>query len=149
MEFTTTIVRKFFDDICTCSQTKWRVIIYNFIAPFAKKKKKKILLELKESCFILCMIDSPNHMEEKLVPLIFRYFQLEKVVMVKELELVNLVGETSSLLLSYVLEVLQKLDVIEKIIAYQQIIPVRTLAVRRGRGRIICITNCKQKHQTT
>jgi hypothetical protein len=37
--------------------------------------------------------------------------------MVKVLELVNLDGETSDVLLSYVLEVLQKLDLLEKVIA--------------------------------
>jgi hypothetical protein len=52
------------------------------------------------------------------------------------------------MLLSHVLEVLQKLDLLEKAIAYQQIISIQTLVVRRGKGRIICTTNCKKKHQT-
>jgi hypothetical protein len=78
------------------------------------------------------------------VPQIVRYFHAEKGVMVKVLELVNLGSETSDLLLSYVLEVLQKLYLLEKVIAI-----IQTLVVRRGKGRIICTTNWKKNHQTT
>jgi hypothetical protein len=46
-----------------------------------------------------------------------RYYHAEKGVKVKVLELVNLGGETSELLFSYVLEVLQKLDLLENVIA--------------------------------
>jgi hypothetical protein len=46
-----------------------------------------------------------------------RYYHAEKGVKVKVLELVHLGGETSELLFSYVLEVLQKLDLLEKVIA--------------------------------
>jgi hypothetical protein len=56
-------------------------------------------------------------MHENLFPLIVRYFYAEKCVMVKVLELVNLGGETSDLLLSYLLEVLQKLYLLEKVTA--------------------------------
>jgi hypothetical protein len=69
--------------------------------------------------------------------------------MVKVVGLVNLGSETSDLLLSYALEVLQKLDLLEKLFEYQQIIAIRTLVVRREKGRIICTANCKIKHQTT
>jgi hypothetical protein len=67
--------------------------------------------------FISTLIDSSNHLDKKLVRLIVRYFHAEKCVIVKVLELVNLGGETSDLLLSYVLEVLQKLHLPEKVIA--------------------------------
>jgi hypothetical protein len=82
--------------------------------PFATKQ---ILQELKEVCFISVLIDSSNHLDKKLVSMIVRYFHAEEGVMVKVLELVNLGGETSDMLLSYVLEVLQKLDLLEKVIA--------------------------------
>jgi hypothetical protein len=48
--------------------------------------------------------DSSKHLDEKLVPLIVRYFHAEKGVMVKVLELVNFYGEISDLLFLYVLE---------------------------------------------
>jgi hypothetical protein len=51
------------------------------------------------------------------MPLIVRYFHAEKSVVVKVLELFNLGSETSDLPLSYVLEVLQKLDLLEKVTA--------------------------------
>jgi hypothetical protein len=62
------------------------------------------------------MIDSSNHLYKKLVPLIVRYFHAEKGVMVKVLELVNLGGETSDLLLSYMLEVFLMFDIYIKCI---------------------------------
>jgi hypothetical protein len=55
---------------------------------------------------------SSNHLDENSI-----YFRAERVMIVKVLELVNLGGETSELLLSYVLEVLQKLDLFENVIA--------------------------------
>jgi hypothetical protein len=39
---------------------------------------KQILQELKEARFVSVLIDSSNHLEEKLVPLIVRYFHAEK-----------------------------------------------------------------------
>jgi hypothetical protein len=47
---------------------------------------------------------------------IIRDFHVEKGMMVKVLQLVNLGDETSHLLLSYVLELLQKFDLLEKLI---------------------------------
>jgi hypothetical protein len=87
--------------------------------PFATKQ---ILQELKEAHFISVLIESSNHLDKKLVPLIVRYFHAEKDVMVKVLELINLGGETSGLLLSYVLEVVQISSIM--LLQYQQIIPV-------------------------
>jgi hypothetical protein len=52
------------------------------------------------------------------------YFHAQKGVMVSMLELVNTGGETSDLLLSYALEVLKKLDLLENFLQCQQIIPV-------------------------
>lgn len=51
------------------------------------------------------------------MPLVVRYYHAAKGVKVKVLELVNLGGETSELLFSYVLEVLQKSDLLKKVIA--------------------------------
>jgi transcription initiation factor IIE alpha subunit len=113
MDFTTIIMRKLFNDKFTYSRTKCRAIITNVIALFATKQ---ILQELKEDRFISVLIDSSNHLDETLVPLIVRYFHTEKGVMVEVLELVNFGGETSDLLLSCVSEMLQKLDLLEKVL---------------------------------
>jgi hypothetical protein len=80
-------VRQLFNDKFTCSQTKCRAIITNVTAPFATKQ---VLQELKETRYISVFIDSSNHHDEKLMSLIVRYFHIEKGVMVKVLELVNL-----------------------------------------------------------
>jgi hypothetical protein len=80
-------------------QTNCKAVITNVIAPFATKQIDE---ELKEARFISVIIDSSNHLDKKLVPLVVRYYHAEKGV--KVLELVNLGGETSELLFSYVLK---------------------------------------------
>jgi hypothetical protein len=109
MDCTTAIVKKIFKDKFRCSQTKCKAIITNVFAPFTTKQIDE---ELKEARFISVLIDSSNHLDKKLVPLVVRYYHAEKCV--KVLELVNLGGETSELLFYYVL---QKLYLLEKVIA--------------------------------
>jgi uncharacterized UPF0160 family protein len=106
MDCTTAIVKKLFNDKFRCSQIKCKAIITYVIAPF---RTKQIDEDLKEARFISVLIDSSNHLDKKLKPLVVRYYHAEKSV-------VNLGGETSELLFSYVLEVLQKLD-LENVIA--------------------------------
>jgi hypothetical protein len=112
MDCTIAIVKKLFNDKFRCLQTKCKAIITNVIAPFVTKQTDE---KLKEARFISVLIDSSNHFDKKLEPLVIRYYHAEKDVEV--LELVNLGGETSELLFSYVLEVLQKLDRLENVIA--------------------------------
>jgi hypothetical protein len=69
--------------------------------------------------------------------------------MFRVLELVNLGGETSDLLLAYVLEVLQKLDFLEKVIAVSADNTNMNFGGKKKKGKIIRTTNCKKKHQTT
>jgi hypothetical protein len=64
------------------------------------ERKKNSLQELKEARFISVLIDSSNHVDKKLVPLIVKYFHAERGMMFTVLELVYLGGETSDLLLS-------------------------------------------------
>jgi hypothetical protein len=114
MDCTTAIMKKLFNDKFRCLQTKCKAIIINVIAPFVTKQIDE---ELKEARFISVLIDSSNHLDKKLVPLAMRYYHAEKGVKVMVLELVNLGGETSELLFSYVLEVFQKLDLLDNVIA--------------------------------
>jgi hypothetical protein len=76
MDCTTTVVTKLFSDKSICSQTKYRAIIIKVIAPFATKQ---ILQELKEAHLIYALIDSSNHLDEKLVPLLLDIFTQKKV----------------------------------------------------------------------
>jgi hypothetical protein len=134
MDCRTTFVRKLFNDKFTCSQTKCREIITNVIAPFATKQD---LQKLKQAHFISVLIDTSNHLDKKLVPLIVRYFHAEKGVMVKVLEL-NFGSETSDLLLSYVTEMLQKSDLLEKVIAISADNTNKSLGGKKRK--------CKKKH---
>jgi hypothetical protein len=58
---------------------KCKAIITNVIAPFATKQIDE---ELKEARFISVLIDSSNHLDKKLVPLVVRYYA-EKGMKVK------------------------------------------------------------------
>jgi len=62
------------------------------------------------------MIDSSNHRDIKIVPLLVRYFSLEKGVQIKLLELKALPGETSDILNEYVFNTLTKLNIVSKCI---------------------------------
>jgi hypothetical protein len=68
------------------------------------------------------------------VPQTVRHFNAEEGVMVQVLELVNFGGVTSDLLLPYVLEVLQKLDFIEKVFTISAHNTNMNSGGRKGKG---------------
>jgi hypothetical protein len=70
MDYTTTIVRKIFNDKFRCLQTKCKAVITNVTAPLATKQFEE---ELKQVDFISVLIDSSNHFDMKLVPLVIRF----------------------------------------------------------------------------
>jgi hypothetical protein len=74
---------------------------------------------LYKGCVRLCSVNIQKHnfnhlkivtLNLKLVTLLIRHCHPEKCVMVKALELVNLCGETSDLVTSYVLHFLKKFE---------------------------------------
>jgi len=54
------------------------------------------------------MVDTSNHKNLKLVPILIRYFNPQEGVKIKVLEFMNLKGETSNILSDYILNVLKK-----------------------------------------
>lgn len=63
----------------------------NVIAPFAIQQ---MLDELKSIKFLIIMVDTSNHKNLKLVPILIRYFNPQEGVKIKVLEFMNLKGET-------------------------------------------------------
>jgi hypothetical protein len=91
--------------------------------------------ELEQVGFISVVIDSSKHLDMKLVPLVIRYYLPEKGVKVNELELLNLGGETSELLFSYMLEVLQKLHLLKKVTAISADNINTNFGGKKGKGK--------------
>ena len=73
---------------------------------------------MNEVKFIAVMVDSSNHINLKIVPVLVRYYLPEKEVQIKVLEVTNLPGEKSSLINDHILKVLDKFSLTAKIVAF-------------------------------
>lgn len=115
MDCTTTLIKKLHEKKFSCARTKCESIILNVLAPFAMDQ---IIDELKAVNFATVMIDTSNHKNLKIVPILIRYFNPKTGVQIKVLEFTNLKGETSDILSSYIMEILTKHKLAHKIIAF-------------------------------
>lgn len=77
----------------------------NVLASFAMDQ---IIDELKAVNFATIMIDTSNHKNLKIVPILIRYFDPKTGVQIKVLEFTNLKGDTSDILSSYIMDILSK-----------------------------------------
>jgi len=100
MDCTTTLTKKF-----SYARTKCESIIMNVLASFAMDQ---IIDELKAVNFATIMIDTSNHKNLKIVPILIRYFDPKTGVQIKVLEFTNLKGDTSDILSSYIMDILSK-----------------------------------------
>jgi hypothetical protein len=64
------------------------------------------------------MGDTSNHKNLKLVPVLARYFTPEKRVQTKVIEFQTLKGEMADVLMTYILNILHKCKLSDKIIAF-------------------------------
>ncbi|KAL4098108.1 hypothetical protein QTP88_022777 [Uroleucon formosanum] len=115
MVCTTTLIKKLHEKKFSCARTKCESIILNVLAPFAMNQ---IIDELKAVNFATIIIDTSNHKNLKIVPILIRYFDPKTGVQIKVLEFTNLKGETSDILSSYIMEILTKHKLSHKIIAF-------------------------------
>jgi hypothetical protein len=95
MDCTSSLIKKIHDKKFSCARTKCELIISNVIAPFAMEQ---VLEELKNTKFATLMVDTSNHKNLKLVPILIRYFNPQEGVQIKVLEFTNLQGETADIL---------------------------------------------------
>ncbi|CAI6349856.1 unnamed protein product [Macrosiphum euphorbiae] len=64
------------------------------------------------------MIDTSNHMNLKIVPILKRYFKINSGIHINIFEVTNLKGETANILSTYIIESLKKHKLTDKIIAF-------------------------------
>ncbi len=74
--------------------------------------------QLRNAHCISLSTDASNHGSIKLFPIVVRYFLPHEDVRVKFLEFRELPGETSDLIINYLMEVLCANDLVKKIVAF-------------------------------
>jgi hypothetical protein len=85
------------------------------LAPFALQQ---ILEELETVKYISVMVDTSNHKSLKLVPEVVQHFIPRRGVQTKVTEFHNLKGETANVLTIYIMDVLDKYKLSNKIIGF-------------------------------
>jgi hypothetical protein len=113
MDCTSSVIRRLHEEKFSCGQTKCESIVVNVLTPFAMQQ----ILEQQESVkYLTVTVDTSNHKNLKLVP--FQYFTPEKRVQTKVTEFLNLKGEMADVLMTYIMNVLQKYKLSDKVIAF-------------------------------
>jgi hypothetical protein len=115
MDCTTSVIRRLHEEKCSCIRTKCESIVVNVLAPSVMKH---ILEEMECVKCIIFIVDASNHKNLKLAPVLFRYFTPQKRVQTKATECNNLKLETADLLTIYIMNVLHKCKLSDKVIAF-------------------------------
>ncbi|CAI6370838.1 unnamed protein product [Macrosiphum euphorbiae] len=114
MDCTSGLLRKMYDSKFTCGATKTQAIIVNVLFPYAINLIKN---QLDAASFVTVMIDSSNHKDLKIIPVLVRYFLPETGIKTVIIEFTDLPGETAVQLTNYVCELLKTWKIEKKIIA--------------------------------
>jgi len=93
-----------YDNKFTYGATKTQVIIVNLLFPYAINLIKN---QLNAANFVIIMIDSSNHKDLQIIPLLVRYFLPETGVKTVVIEFTDLLGETALQLTNYTWELLE------------------------------------------
>lgn len=115
MDCTAKIIQRLFERKFTCSRTKAEAIVQKVLAPYAFTK---LQTDLNNVSFISIFSDASNHKEIKLFPTLVRYFDQKSGINVKVIDFISLPGETADIICNSLLEILQKYNVADKLIAY-------------------------------
>lgn len=115
MDCTSKIIQRQFQKKFSCARTKTEAIIKKVLAPFAISELKQ---ELENVDFISIFSDASNHKDVKLFPTIIRFFSLNSGIVVKILDVVSLPGETSELISTHLIEILNNFNLTNKLVAY-------------------------------
>lgn len=114
MGYTSQLIRKKYDKKFSCSRTKTKAIIVNVLYPYAYEKLKT---NLSNANFVSILIDSSNHKDLKMIPLLVRYFSPDSGLQTIILEFTDLPGETAEELTNYVWTLLKTWKIDKKVIA--------------------------------
>lgn len=96
------LIKKIHDKQFSYARMKYELIISKVIAAFAMEQ---VLEELKNNKFATLMVDTSNHKNLKLVPILIRYFNPQEGVQIKVLGFTNLQGKTADILTKYIMDV--------------------------------------------
>lgn len=115
MDCTSKLVQKLYKTKFTCGRTKAHAIITNIFAPDLLLSLQK---QLEAVHFIAIFSDASNHKDQKLFPILVRFFDKKTGVNVKIIELASLPGETSDLIFNYLKGILKNNNLESKLAAY-------------------------------
>lgn len=103
MDCTSKLLQVTLEPKFACARTKTEAIIRNVLTPHAQNELR---CDLENVTFISILTDASNHKEIKIFPLLVRYFDRNKGLKVKILELKSLPGETSDIVSSFLIDCL-------------------------------------------
>lgn len=109
------LIQSCFDQKFRCARTKTEAIVVNILAQTAIKELKD---DLGKSNCISISTDASNHGSKKIYPVLVRFFQPYEGVQVKILDLQNQPGETSDIIVSYLVQVLRDNNLSAKVVAF-------------------------------
>ena len=115
MDCTSQVVKKLFNKKFACARTKSEAIVCNVLSPYAFSELNKNLEKIN---FISIYSDASNHKDIKLFPTIIRFFDSETGINIRILDFVSLPGETSEIIFSSIINILEKNNLKHKMIAY-------------------------------
>ncbi|CAH1984450.1 unnamed protein product [Acanthoscelides obtectus] len=113
LDCTSKLIVNMFEPKFAAARTKTEAIVKNVLA---QEAQSQLEIDLRKANFVSITIDSSNHREIKVVPLMVRYFDGEKGIQVKLLQLRDLPGETSEQLKDYVVSALNHHNLLQKCI---------------------------------
>ncbi|XP_051167012.1 uncharacterized protein LOC127285186 [Leptopilina boulardi] len=115
MDCTSRLVQILFEKKFACKRTKTEAIVVNVLAPHAQMNLKT---ELSSASYVSIYTDSSNHKDLKLFPILVRYFAPKVGTQIKILDLAALPGETSDIIVTYLLDRLENHELKEKLAGY-------------------------------
>lgn len=89
MDCTSGLFHRMYDSKFTCGATKMQAIIVNVLFPYAINLIKN---KLDASNFLTVMIDSSNHKDLKIIPVLVQYFLSETIIKTIIIEFTDLSG---------------------------------------------------------
>ncbi|XP_026819093.1 uncharacterized protein LOC113557737 [Rhopalosiphum maidis] len=126
MNCTSSLLKQMYNKKFTCARTKAESIVLNVLAPFTMQQ---ICKEIENINFATIMIDTSNHKNLKIVPILIRYFKPNSGIQIKVFEVTNLKGETANILATYIIESLKSISCQIKLLHFLEIIAILTLEV--------------------
>lgn len=114
MDCTSKLIGSMFEPKFSVGRTKTEAIIKGVIAPYAMEELRA---ELQTTSSVTVMVDSSNHNDLKIVPIVVRFFNPKIGIVVKLLELRDLPCETSDELSDYVFSALTNWGLEKKCVA--------------------------------